>query len=223
MGEAPRSSEPGCPHLSRGSGATAPRAPAAAAGLSLVPRRGGVAVSGATRRGAAAGGGGGGRQGPSANEPLCSPARPGSGAERSSGNSPQDLWLPTPAQEEQGVRTFRRCGTHLLLYRAGGDRGIARDVTATAVGGGGRRPRRGYYPKTIHGWQTPRLPQAYVESRWEEMEIKPQAASLKNMRSIISGGSGVWNLVSDSQSQFFKLCEEPPYTLVDFNITTDRD
>lgn len=103
-----------------------------------------------------------------------------------------------PAQEEQGVRTFRRCGAHLLLYRAGGDRGIARDVTATAVGGGGRRPRRGYYPKTIHGWQTPRLPRAYVESRWEEMEIKPQAASLKNTRSIISGGSGVWELVSDS-------------------------
>ncbi|XP_046511705.1 uncharacterized protein LOC124236800 [Equus quagga] len=39
VGEAPGSSEPGRPHLSRGSRATAPPAPAAAAGLSLVPRR----------------------------------------------------------------------------------------------------------------------------------------------------------------------------------------
>lgn len=48
VGEAPGSSEPGGPHLSGGSRATAPPAPTAAAGLSLVPRRSGVLVSGAT-------------------------------------------------------------------------------------------------------------------------------------------------------------------------------
>lgn len=79
VGAALGGSEPGCPHLSPGSAATAPRAPAAAAGLSLVPRRGGVAVSGATGSGAAAGGGGGGRPGETGSERLCSPARPGSG------------------------------------------------------------------------------------------------------------------------------------------------
>lgn len=68
-----RAGTPGRPHLSLGSGATAPRAPAAAAGLSLVPRRGGVAVSGATRPGVAAGKVGGGRE--RGQEGVCGGAR----------------------------------------------------------------------------------------------------------------------------------------------------
>lgn len=68
-----RAGTPGRPHLSLGSGATAPRAPATAAGLSLVPRRGGVAVSGATRPGVAAGKGGGGKE--RGQEGVCAGAR----------------------------------------------------------------------------------------------------------------------------------------------------
>ena len=173
MGEAQAgSSEPGCPHLSPGSGATAPRAPAAAAGLSLVPRRGGgVAVSGATRPGVAAGTGGGGRE--SGQEGVCGRARRPAGLGRwtSAYSSPRDPSVPTRARAK-GVRTFRRRGAHLRLYRPGGDPGQARDVTASAVGGGGRLRRKRLLPQN-HTRMAGAPPPRSVESHREEMEIKP--------------------------------------------------
>lgn len=160
------SSEPGCPHLSPGSGATAPRAPAAAAGLSLVPRRGGgVAVSGATRRGVAAGTGGGGRERGREGVRGCARRPAGLGRWESAWSSRRDPWAPTRAPAK-GVRTFRRRGAHLPLYRPG------RDVTAAAVGGGGRPHQKRLLPQNRTRMAGAPPPWS-VESHGEEMEIKP--------------------------------------------------
>ena len=193
VGEAPGSSEPGCPHLSQRWGATAPRAPAAAAGLSLVPRSGGVAVSGATRPGAA---GGKRRWWPRAGTLGAawpsSQARPAWGTGGSSWSSPRDPWAQVPWAQARapGVRTFRRCCAHLPLYRPGGDPGIARDVTPRRRVEAGGLPGRSYYPKTTHGCQAPHLLRAQrAAGRKWKLNLSLQAEKKKITRSI--QGTGV--------------------------------
>lgn len=120
VGEARGSPEPGGPHLSRGSRATAPPAPTAAAGLSLVPRRSGVLVSGATETGATScgrrwGKASAGRRG----ERLGSPARRGSGARRDAGSSSRDLWIRRRRRHEACEHSGGAALTCRFIGRAG--------------------------------------------------------------------------------------------------------
>ena len=156
MGEAlGSSSEPGCPHLSRRSTATAPQAPAAAAGLSLVPRSGGVAVSEATRPGAAGGRTrwwGEGGQGES-----CGRARRPGRARALEAAPEARLVIP-------GLRLARKvcersggaARTCSFIGRAGTRASPVTSRPPRWVEAGGS-PERGYYPQTTHGCQTPHL------------------------------------------------------------------
>lgn len=162
VGEAPGSSEPGRPHLSRGSRATAPPAPAAAAGLSLVPRRrrrglwGNSAGAarwrgmgetetglgcGARRPGRARLDGrdrdGAGRR--------CSQARPGSARDSAPGARPGTSGLRLERRHkvcEHPGGAARTC-----RFIAGRGTATARDVKACAVGGGGRPPQKRCLPQ----------------------------------------------------------------------------
>lgn len=99
-------------HLGRRAEATAPRAPAATAGLALVPRSGGDAVGGATLWGAARGAGGTPRDEPDSGAALDRPARLGRWTWRLPELVCRSLGVPTRARA-QGVGTFRRRGAHL--------------------------------------------------------------------------------------------------------------
>lgn len=150
--------------------------------------------------------------------------RPGRalGAARCAGSSPWVLRDPTRVLA-RGVWIYRRRGAHLRLYRAGGDSGIARDVTSRPPPWveAAAAPEEVTTPKPHTDGGTP--PTSGIESRWEEMEMKPLAANRKNIRFRFEGGSGGCDLVSDKVPIFQALWKTSVYTSVGFNITRGRD
>lgn len=172
MGGQSSSSAPVNPHLSRVSRATAPPAPAAAAGLSLVLRSGGVSVSGATRslgrelrpKGAGVGRAGGDRE--------CAPLSKAWGA-RGGGRGASGCPGTSGALAPRCANVCRAARTCCFIGSAG--RG-PQPMTS--------RPGRGWRqaaPQKVlpenHARRTHAPPPSCVRIRGEEVELKPLAAS----------------------------------------------